>query len=397
MTILHDTIVRIDGKEDTTELHLSAMVDLDSPEYSLKQVELKLPTHTHIGSTHSQSSDDGGMVDADAFLNSLLAQADAEEIAERKRRVYEPRKHARLVFKEVGQSLDQIKDQKLLFGCLIDALHGLKVFHDARYVHRDISTGNLLLCFDHDNQPICKISDLEYALPYLQEQPPGAPEHAHKTGTPAFMAVEVQAKKHLFKGKGQAQFLHNYFHDIEGIWWIGIWHLFYTCPVEGKADLGNIARQVMAAKNIFPDDVNGTVQRLNFFTLPGDCRQVTRIFLHNKELVDIMDGALTKLRKHYSKVEHPLDNIFKHEVFTGSHDALIPFFEQARDIGVEVDHYTNIVTRLLKEKEAKGTSGTDCDSATGRSKGRGKRTGTDAELDSDNNQTKRDKAKEVVV
>ncbi|KAI3607815.1 other 1 protein kinase [Moniliophthora roreri] len=255
MTILHDTIVRIDGKEDTTELHLSAMVDLDSPEYSLKQVELKLPTHTHIGSTHSQSSDDGGMVDADAFLNSLLAQADAEEIAERKRRVYEPRKHARLVFKEVGQSLDQIKDQKLLFGCLIDALHGLKVFHDARYVHRDISTGNLLLCFDHDNQPICKISDLEYALPYLQEQPPGAPEHAHKTGTPAFMAVEVQAKKHLFKGKGQAQFLHNYFHDIEGIWWIGIWHLFYTCPVEGKADLGNIARQVMAAKNIFPDDV----------------------------------------------------------------------------------------------------------------------------------------------
>ncbi|KAI3616466.1 hypothetical protein WG66_011376 [Moniliophthora roreri] len=302
MTILHDTIVRIDGNEDTTELHLGAMVDLDSPEYSLKQVESKLPPRAHIVSTHSESTGGSGMTDADALFDPLFAQTDTEEIAERRSRVYEPRKHARLVFKEVGQCLDKITDQKLLFGCLIDALHGLKVFHDARYIHRDISTGNLLLCFDNNNQPICKISDLEYARPYLQELPPGAPEHAHKTGTPAFMAVEVQAKKHLFKGEGQAQFLHNYFHDVEGVWWIAIWHLFYACPVEGKTDLKKLAGQVRAANTIFPDDVNGTAQRHIFFTLQGDFRQVAQVLLHNKEFVDIMDGALTSLREHYSKL-----------------------------------------------------------------------------------------------
>uniref|UniRef100_A0A0W0FLL4 Fungal-type protein kinase domain-containing protein n=1 Tax=Moniliophthora roreri TaxID=221103 RepID=A0A0W0FLL4_MONRR len=93
MTILHDTIVQIDGKEDTTELHLGAMVDLDSPEYSLKQVELKLPTHTHIGSTHLESTGGSGMTNADALFDPLFMQTDTEEIAERRSRVYEPRKH----------------------------------------------------------------------------------------------------------------------------------------------------------------------------------------------------------------------------------------------------------------------------------------------------------------
>uniref|UniRef100_A0A0W0GFC6 Uncharacterized protein n=1 Tax=Moniliophthora roreri TaxID=221103 RepID=A0A0W0GFC6_MONRR len=204
-------------------------------------------------------------------------------------------------------------------------------------------------------------------------------------GTPAFMAVEVQAKKHLFKGEGQAQFLHNYFHDVEGVWWIAIWHLFYACPVEGKTDLKKLAGQVRAANTIFPDDVNGTAQRHIFFTLQGDFRQVAQVLLHNKEFVDIMDGALTSLREHYSKVEHPLDNIFKHELFAGCHDALVPFFKRARDIGVEVDHYTNIAKRHRKEEEAKGISGgTHGGSATGASRSRGKRTPTDAELDTDN-------------
>uniref|UniRef100_A0A0W0GBD5 Protein kinase domain-containing protein n=2 Tax=Moniliophthora roreri TaxID=221103 RepID=A0A0W0GBD5_MONRR len=392
MTILHDTIVRIDGNEDTTELHLGAMVDLDSPEYSLKQVESKLPPRAHIVSTHSESTGGSGMTDADELFDSLLAQADAKKAAERKRRVYEPRKHARLVFKEVGQSLDQITDQKLLFGCLIDALYGLKVLHDARYVHRDISTGNLLLCFDDDNQPICKISDLEYARPYLQELPPGAPEHAHKTGTPAFMAVEVQAKSHLFQDKYgiEVQFLHNYFHDVEGVWWIGIWHLFYTCPVESKTDLKDLVLQVREAKVIFPDDVGGTMERREFFERPPTrFTQTLEVLLHNKEFVDIMRGALMTLHEYYRKVEQPPDNTFQHDLFTGCHDALIPFFKQARDIGVEVDHYTNIVARLQKEEEAKGTSSAaGGGSATGGSKGRGKRTGTDAELDTDKNLNK---------
>lgn len=43
---------------------------------------------------------------------------------------------------------------------------GLKVLHDAQYVHRDISASNLLLC-QTDEGPVCKITDLESAQPQV--------------------------------------------------------------------------------------------------------------------------------------------------------------------------------------------------------------------------------------
>lgn len=60
------------------------------------------------------------------------------------------------------------------------ALLGLKVLHDAEYVHRDVSTGNLLLC-ETEEGLVCKISDLEYTHPqstYLKE---GEGAHDRKT------------------------------------------------------------------------------------------------------------------------------------------------------------------------------------------------------------------------
>lgn len=56
---------------------------------------------------------------------------------------------------------------------------GLKHLYSAGYVHRDLSTGNLLVC-----NGLCKITDLEYAKPYdvIEERLlENAAEHGFKT------------------------------------------------------------------------------------------------------------------------------------------------------------------------------------------------------------------------
>ena len=66
---------------------------------------------------------------------------------------------------------------------LFSHIAGLKVFNAAGYVHRDISTGNLLLC-ETDGVRVCKISDLEYARPHVVGTPTNA--HGHKTVSELF-------------------------------------------------------------------------------------------------------------------------------------------------------------------------------------------------------------------
>ncbi|KAK7026718.1 hypothetical protein VNI00_015491 [Paramarasmius palmivorus] len=356
MTILHDTIINIDGEEDSSPLHLGGATVPLAERLDLKKKAARKVPKAHIDSGHGDSTG-GNEVPLPAEEPPLVKERKHKD-AKHERHSYEPRKHARLVFKEVGTPLHKIKDQKVLFRCLIDALCGLEVFYYARWVHRDISTGNLLLCYDENDQPICKISDLEYARPYLLEVPAGAPEHAHKTGTPAFMAVEVQTKAHLFSRRKKTlastkvPVLHNYLHDAESIWWIAIWHLFHTYPAlkehRGLSDdpEENISQQQSWADSIFPGNINGSAQRLLFFQGTGTYDDSTQSLLHSESFSEIMVEALLKLRDYYETVELPPENIYNHELFAGIHKALVPFFENAQDIGVEVEfcEYFHIVT-----------------------------------------------------
>ncbi|KAK7046067.1 hypothetical protein VNI00_007062 [Paramarasmius palmivorus] len=279
MTILHDTIVNIDGEEDSSPLHLGRVTVPLTERLDLKKKAARKVPKAHIDSGHGDSTG-GNEVPVPAEELPLVEERKHKD-ARHEQHSYEPRKHARLVFKEVGTPLHKIKDQKVLFRCLIDALCGLEVFCDARWVHRDISTGNLLLCYDENEQPICKISDLEYARPYLLEVPTGATEHAHKTGTPAFMAVEVQTKAHLFSRRKKTPastkvpVLHSYLHDAESVWWIAMWHLFHTYPalqehrVLSDDPEENISQQQSWADSIFPGNIDGSRRpRPEFCFLP---------------------------------------------------------------------------------------------------------------------------------
>jgi hypothetical protein len=95
-----------------------------------------------------------------------------------------PRKHYRIVFKEVGVPIDRLSTISEIMHALADATRGmnmvlfllglplivltaLSLLHRLGLVHRDVSTGNVLLV-----NGVGKLSDLEYMKSYKELSPP---------------------------------------------------------------------------------------------------------------------------------------------------------------------------------------------------------------------------------
>ncbi|KAK0197923.1 hypothetical protein F5146DRAFT_1116900 [Armillaria mellea] len=199
------------------------------------------------------------------------------------RRVYTGRKHVRVVFSEVGIPLDMVHDQKMLFTGLLHAYRGLRYLYLASYVHRDMSSGNILLCSGNRG----KISDLEFAKVFQSD----ALESDPKTGTPIFMAVEVQSKHYRFKPtQGTADdaaitsalalidrsdpfsdqytalgtpFLHNFYHDAESLW--GHFDDLFPLHAGGSSVRSNFLRKPVQAGIIrcLPDEFRPVLRVLD--------------------------------------------------------------------------------------------------------------------------------------
>ncbi|EGO23169.1 hypothetical protein SERLADRAFT_471972 [Serpula lacrymans var. lacrymans S7.9] len=129
--------------------------------------------------------------------------------------------------------------------------------HKVGWVHRDVSVGNGLWII---KQGTGKLAGFEYAKCIHSNK-----SHDVRTGTPHFMAVEVDAKGYLFStDEGEEPpFRMNGLHDMESVWWTLIWVLFYyTDQNHPTVDLVNQWNTLQA---IFPS-VLGRTSRLVFFT-----------------------------------------------------------------------------------------------------------------------------------
>ncbi|KAF8585411.1 hypothetical protein K439DRAFT_1343467, partial [Ramaria rubella] len=169
MTILNHGEVVINGQADRTlDVMLRGQEVPEGSEFKLNRRDVTTVSRpSSIGAHPSVPS---------------LARAPHESVR------YQHKVHYRIVFKEVGMPIHSVTDQLDIFQALEDATSGLELLHRYGWVHRDISSGNLLVVRGRG-----KINDLEYAKKMSDHG-----DHDIRTGTMDFMSLEVEAMKYLF-------------------------------------------------------------------------------------------------------------------------------------------------------------------------------------------------------
>lgn len=120
-----------------------------------------------------------------------------EGIPQRAPRDHRPKQQYRVVYKHIGTTLHDLGELPDTFSGVLDVFFALTLLFLARWVHRDISTGNILIVKDPKyGRSIGKLSDLEYAK-YTEDNKPT--EGGLKTGTPFFMPLEIHlGRKPIF-------------------------------------------------------------------------------------------------------------------------------------------------------------------------------------------------------
>ncbi|KAJ3782191.1 hypothetical protein GGU10DRAFT_335752 [Lentinula aff. detonsa] len=151
------------------------------------------------------------------------------------------RYHYRIVFEQCATTIHDERSLSNVFRAIVEVVK-------AGWVHRDISSGNVYW-FDDDHTGL--IGDFEYATRMTDRG-----RHNVRTGTPFFMAAETLVHRYLFtpgnrKLKDNAHkkidfdlvkksvsktrvavpivpFAHNPLHDLESVWWIIVYVLFFN-------------------------------------------------------------------------------------------------------------------------------------------------------------------------
>ncbi|KLO10695.1 hypothetical protein SCHPADRAFT_999386 [Schizopora paradoxa] len=139
----------------------------------------------------------------------------------------EVRKLCRIVMKPFGQKLDTFPSKKVLVRAFGDIVHAIRVLHESGIVHRDISFRNILL-YEHEGVLRGVLIDYDYAVSFER-----AASIAKRTGTLPFLSLDQLRETPLFP--------HNYFHDLESLFYVMIWTFtFYSGPNSQKRRFSKI-------------------------------------------------------------------------------------------------------------------------------------------------------------
>ncbi|KAI0345467.1 hypothetical protein BDW22DRAFT_877798 [Trametopsis cervina] len=185
----------------------------------------------------------------------------------------------RIVLAEMGPTIESLTSVCDIFQAGAQAALALRALHSTGWLHRDISSGNILIV-----DGTVKLTDLEYAKNMMNS-------HSERSGTANFMALEVHDHEYIFLPREQvpilpkpaqrgdptlkvvgrrppnprapmpdaidrdiseaAPFKHNPLHDIESLWWLLVF-LTMTREVEGS-DLRTFKDQYRYYSSIFAD------------------------------------------------------------------------------------------------------------------------------------------------
>jgi hypothetical protein len=236
-----------------------------------------------------------------------------------------------------------------------------------------VSIGNILLCGG-----VPKLADLEYAKKIGDMK-----SHEMRTasefsitssgkidrvqqGTMHFMSIEVAAQAFLFcppperisiaemvqqaemtqNLTAQVPFSQNHLHDLESLWWVAVWMVFYhyfskaaSSDDHGPFTLEDVDKDIKLARTLFPSVLKSTDRQNGFQTLfPTKCvglpsnKKVISNFLNHLRIIlleqyKIVESELSQSIKPNSSTDEIYDNfktLFSASM-TSSRDLVLEF------------------------------------------------------------------------
>ncbi|CAA7260736.1 unnamed protein product [Cyclocybe aegerita] len=132
-----------------------------------------------------------------------------------------------------------------MMNLFLQASTALQLLYCAGWVHRDISSGNLLWFDSGDGNLQLVLGDLEYAKRFRA----GIGSPGPKTGTSYFMPYEVPP---IFVR-------YSFQHDLESLWWVQLW-----CVIERINEMS-----LQYVNKIFQTTYRPSTDRRDAFLAPG--------------------------------------------------------------------------------------------------------------------------------
>ncbi|KAI5993479.1 hypothetical protein EDD15DRAFT_2576126 [Pisolithus albus] len=176
----------------------------------------------------------------------------------------------------------------------------LQLLHSIDCVHRDISGGNVSRWGE-----MGKLADLEYAKRMDSNM-----AHEVLTGTVDFIACEVEAQKYLFQMPTdelftpvEYSFKFNPLHDMESLWWIATWTLYYHVDEQGGRPSSG---QITEFYELFPIRLD-SASRTNAFLTPLDYEVLPASFQRAGLEVEYMRQ---RIRRAYTASEEELPPVY---------------------------------------------------------------------------------------
>ena len=239
----------------------------------------------------------------------------------------------------------------------------LQLLHEIGWVHRDISPGNLMRIGG-----LVKLADLEYAKRLGSDK-----THDFRTvsfywvdpvlvvtllqGTHHFMACEVESHDYLFQFKRRGgpniddvaddiltespklPFTFNPIHDLESLWWIWVWVMYFYVHEDG---IMLPVEQAKAFRLLFPDYI--PAERLRYLQNPLNT-DVPKIFRRINAYAEIIRGRLVTS---YCDMETSLPPNYTH-FLPDLTDSFLRALERAVDFAGDIKLY--IPPEHCKRKE----------------------------------------------